>query len=190
MAESQFKTGTGALSAQARVDFQITVPKVLYLRVGTGNALGAADNTTIDLIDFTVTGANVGSGTAVSGTGGDQGGGKVTARVISNGGDVTLTSATAGAMNNGTAAETISWSKINTTAAVLTSATALPAPALADTGTTSTTVAATNKIVNRDAVWTYTYANDTVPAAGVYGGAGTATAGKNNGRATYTASIL
>ena len=37
---------------------------------------------------------------------------------------------------------------------------------------------------------TYTYANDTVPAAGVYGGAGTATAGKNNGRATYTASIL
>ena len=32
-AESTFVTGAGALNATARLDFQITVPKFLYIRV-------------------------------------------------------------------------------------------------------------------------------------------------------------
>jgi hypothetical protein len=40
------------------------------------------------------------------------------------------------------------------------------------------------KIVNRDAKWTYTYANSAPVAAGSYGGVGV-----NNGRVTYTATL-
>lgn len=187
-ADSQYKTGTGALSADAHVDFQVTVPKVLYLRVGTGSAYGAADTATIDLIDFTVPAANLGDGTAIaaSATSGDLGNGAVTARLIANGGDVTFTSTTAGPLSTGTAGETISYDQISTTVATLTSTVALPHPTLVDGATTTTTVSPTSgKIVNRDATWTYKYLNQAVVGAGTYGGVDT-----NNSRATYTASIL
>src|SRR5438105_9605559 len=56
-AASNVQTGaaTSAPGATAHVDFQITIPKILYLRVGTGSSyktgvLGA--NGTIDLIQF------------------------------------------------------------------------------------------------------------------------------------------
>jgi hypothetical protein len=117
----------------------------------------------------------------VTTTGGDLTGGKVTARVMGNGGNVTLSSTTTGALNDG-GTNTISYSQISTTAAVLTSGTALAAPALADGATTNTTVTATNGVVNRDARWTYSYLNTVTPAAGVYGGVNV-----NNGRVTYTA---
>ncbi|GAA5006673.1 hypothetical protein FNZ56_04950 [Pseudoluteimonas lycopersici] len=179
-AESNFQTGTGSLTATARLDFQITIPKFLYLRVGTGTNL--ANNTTVDLINFAVPATGVGGGTGVvTTTGGDLTGGKVTARVMGNGGNVTLSSTTAGALNDG-GTNTISYSQISTTAAVLTSGTALAAPALADGATTNTTVTATNGVVNRDAQWTYAYANSAVVAAGTYGGVNV-----NNGRVTYTA---
>jgi hypothetical protein len=186
MAESDVNTGTGTpLTASARVDFRITVPKVVYLRVGTGTDL--ADNTGINLIDFTVPAANVGDSTAVAATAasGDLANGVVTARVIGNNGAITFTSTTAGALGNGLG-DTISYSQISTAAAVLTSAAALPAPALADAATTSTTLAPNvgAKVVNRDARWTYTYLNQAVAAAGTYGGVNT-----NNGRVTYTASM-
>ena len=179
-AESNFQTGSGSLTATARLDFQITIPKFLYLRVGTGTNL--ANNTTVDLINFAVAPTGVGSGTAaVTTTGGDLAGGKVTARVMGNGGNVTLSSTTAGALNDG-GTNTISYSQISTAATVLTSGTALAAPALADGATTNTTVTATGGVVNRDAQWAYTYANSAVVAAGTYGGVNV-----NNGRVTYTA---
>lgn len=179
-AESNFQTGTGSLTATARLDFQIVVPKFLYLRVGTGTNL--ANNTTVDLVNFTVSATGVGGGTgAVTTTGGDLTGGKVTARVQGNGGNVTLSSTTAGALNDG-GTNTISYSQISTAATVLTSGTALAAPALADGATTNTTVTATAGVVNRDAQWAYTYANSAVVAAGTYGGVNV-----NNGRVTYTA---
>ena len=184
-AESNFVTGaTTPLTANARVDFRITVPRVLYLRVGTGTTL--ANNTTINLIDFTVPAANIGDSTAVaaSAASGDLGNGAVTARLIGNDGDITLASTTLGALNNG-AGTTISYSNIATASTVLVTPTALAAPALADGATTSTTVTATNRVVNRDARWTYTYGNTVVAPAGVYGGANV-----NNGRVTYTATML
>src|SRR5688572_24161289 len=82
-AESSFQTGAGALSTSARVDFQITIPRFLSLRVGTAGA-------PIDLVSFTVPAANVGNATPVAGTGGDLGAGAVTASVLGNGGNVTL----------------------------------------------------------------------------------------------------
>ncbi len=182
-AESDVTTGAGALTATAKLDFKITIPKVLFLQVGTGTLF--TDVTTVDLIDFVVPAASVGNGTAIAATlaSGDGGNGIVTARVFGNNGAVTLTSTTTGALGNG-AGDTISYSQIGVAAATFTSATALPAPALVDAAITSTTVPAVAKIVNRDAKWTFSYLNTVAAAAGTYGGINA-----NNGRAVYTATM-
>jgi len=182
-AESTFTTGAGTpITAAARLDFQITIPKTLFLRVGTGTL-----NTTlatIDQIQFSVPAANVGNGTAVAGTGGDLTGGTVTAQVIGNNGTITFTSTTAGALGNG-AGDTISYGQIATTVATLTSATALVHPTLADAATTTVTLTpASGKVINRDAKWTYSYLNTAVVPPGTYGGVNA-----NNSRVTYTASM-
>ena len=182
-AESNFQTGAGALTAPVRLDFRITVPKILFLQVGTGTNF--AVNGTINLIDFVVPATSLGNAVAIPATlaSGDLGNGTVTARVVGNNGNVTLISTTLGALGNGLG-DTISYSQITTSVAVLTSATALAAPTLADGATTSTTVPAVAKIVNRDARWTYSFLNSALVPPGTYGGAGT-----NNGRVTYTASV-
>lgn len=172
-AESTLQSGAGPQSTSARVDFQITIPRFVSLRVGS--AAG-----TIDLISFAPTAAQVESGLPVSGAGGDLGGGAVTASVRGNGGDVTLAAVTAGAISNG--ASTISWSEITTA----TSNALLTPPALLDGPAVSTTVsAAANGVANQTATWTYTYDNSAVVPAGTYGGVAV-----NNGRVTYTASVL
>ena len=182
-AESNIQTGAGALTATARLDFRITVAKVLFLQVGTGTAF--ANNTTINLIDFVVPAANLGDASLIAATAasGDLGNGTVTAKVIGNNGNVTLTSTTAGALGNG-AGDTVSFGQIATAAAVLTTATPLAAPALVDGGSTNTTVPATGKVVNRDARWTFSYLNTAIVPPGTYGGVNA-----NNSRVTYTASM-
>ncbi len=184
-AESTFTTGTTSpITAAAHLDFRVTVPKILFLQVGTGTNM--ATNSTINLIDFTVNAANVGDGTQVTASAGsgDLGNGVVTAKLVGNNGTISFSSNTAGAMNNG-GTDTISYAQISTAAAINTSATALPAPALADGATTTISVApASGKVVNQDAKWTYKYLNNTIVAPGTYGGANV-----NNGRVTYTASM-
>jgi hypothetical protein len=184
-AESQFVTGTGGLTANAKLDFRITIPDVLFLQVGTGSAF--ANNTTVDLIDFTVPGANVGDGSAIaaSAASGDLGNGTVTAKVVGNDGTIALSSTTLGALNDG-AGDTISFNQIATNVATLNSATALPHPALADGATTSLNLTpnVNSKVTNLDAKWTFSYLNQNVVAAGTYGGVNT-----QNGRVTYTAAM-
>lgn len=177
-AASDFTTGAGALTANAHVDFSIVIPKVLYLRVGTGANL--ADNTTIDLVTFTVPAANVGDGTAIAGTGGDLTAGAVTARLIGNNGAVSLNVTTGGALTNA-GTDTIPYTQITTTVATLTSGTALAAPTLVNGAGTAISIPATGNVVNRDARWTYAYANTNVVPPGTYG--------TTNGRATYTATM-
>ena len=183
-AESQFSTGAGAQTAVAHLDFQITIPKVLFLQVGTGvlNTTVA----TVNQIAFTVPGANLGDSSVISASAGsgDLGNGTVTAKVIGNNGTITFTSQTVGALGNG-AGDTISYAQIATAVATLTSATALAHPALADAATTTVTLTpASGKVMSRDAKWTYTYLNQNVVAPGTYGGVNT-----NNSRVTYTASM-
>ena len=182
-AESNFQTGAGALTATGRLDFSITVPKTLYVRIGTGANL--ANNATVDLINFTVPAANVGNGVPVAGVGGDIGAGTVTARVIGNNGAITFGSTTTGPLNNG-AGDSISYTQIATAVAANTSATPLAAPALADAATTNITLTPNigTKVTNLDARWTYTYLNSAVAAPGTYGGVNA-----NAGRVTYTASM-
>lgn len=182
-AESNFVTGSGALNATARVDFRITIPKVLFLQVGTGSLL--ADNPAINLIDFVVPAANVGDGNPVAATAGsgDLGTGAVTAMVRGNGGNVTLAASTAGALGNG-AGDSINWNQITTVAAALTTGTVLPALALPNGASVNTVLNAVGGVVNQDARWTYSYNNTAVVPAGTYGGVNV-----NNGRVTYTASL-
>ncbi len=185
-AESNFTTGAGSpITATARLDFQIIIPKVLFLQVGTGTNMAA--NATINQIAFSVPAANVGDASVISATAGsgDLGNGTVTAKVVSNNGNVTFSSATLGALGNGVG-DTISYAQIATSVAVNTSATALAHPALADAATTNITlIPAAGKVISRDAKWTYTYLNSAVVAPGTYGGVNA-----NNSRVTYTASML
>jgi hypothetical protein len=183
-AESRFVTGTSSpLTATANLDFTITIPKFVYLRVGTGTSM--ASSTTVDNLIYTVPAANVGDGTAISGTGGDLTGGQVTARVMGNNGTIAFSSTTLGAMNNG-AGDTISWSQMNVGVTTNTSTTALSHPSLVDGSTTSINLPTTSgtKVTNLDARWTFTYRNNNVVAAGTYGGVNA-----NNGRVTYGVSM-
>lgn len=184
-AESAFTTGAGTpITASARLDFQIVIPKMLFLQVGTGTANAA--NATINQIAFTVPAANVGDSSVISASAGsgDLGNGIVTAKVAGNNGNITFTSTTLGALNNGSG-DTISYGQISTAAATLTSATVLAHPTLADGATTTVTLTpASGKVIQRDAKWTYTYLNQNVVAPGTYGGVNA-----NNSRVTYTASM-
>ncbi len=182
---------TGALTTNARLDFRVTIPKVLFLRVGTGGLYGAAANTTVDLIDFTVPAANVGDASVINATAGsgDLGNGSVTALLRSNAGNVTLTANTVGALGNG-AGDTIPWSQIAVASANLAApafANTLPHTVALPAGGASANFApaATAKVTNVGSQWTYTYLNAATVPAGTYGGVGV-----NNSRVTYTASVL
>jgi hypothetical protein len=184
-AESNFTTGAGSpITASAKLDFQIVIPKILFLQVGTGTNMAA--NATVNQIAFSVPAANVGDGSVISATAGsgDLGNGVVTARVIGNNGTVTFTSTTIGALGNGSG-DTISYGQIATAAAANTSAVILAHPTLADAATTTVTLTpAAGKVLSRDAKWTYTYTNAAVVPPGTYGGVNA-----NNSRVTYTASM-
>lgn len=146
---------------QAR--FQITIPRVLFLQVGTGTF--GADDTTVDKIDFAPTATQViNATTPIAGTGGNLTGGAVTARLFGNNGGITLSSTTLGALNNG-GADTISWSEIST--AVTPVSGTLPHPTLADTGSPSVTPTPNvgTKVTNLHSTWTYSYLNTAGAAA-------------------------
>lgn len=167
-AESEFDSGSGALSASADLDFEIRIPKILLLQVGSLNSVDEI------VFDMTGTPTAVGNGNPVAGTGGDATNGTVTARVLGNGGDVTLTAVTAGDALENADGDTISYSEI----AVSTNNTDLTSPVLDDTVAQTSTVAAAGKIVDETAQWTYAYRNSDVVAPGVY-----------TGRVTYTAAL-
>jgi hypothetical protein len=176
-AETASANGAGALSAPARVDVSVVIPRFLQFQVGTAGA-------TIDAITFDMTSAagSVGNSTAQSGTGGNLGGGAVTVNLKANAGQVTITpSNNSGGLGlgNGTAGQTIAYSEILTASS---DATNLPAPTLSNAGGTAVNPALTGGgVTNRTATWTYTYANTTVPNPGTYG------TSANGGRVTYTA---
>ena len=183
-AESRFVTGSATpLTASASLDFTITIPKFVYLRVGTGSAV--ANNATVDHLTFTVPAANIGDGNAVAGVGGDLSAGQVTARAPGNNGTKALSSTTTGALSNG-AGDTISWSQMDVTVAANTTATDLSHPTLVDASSTSINLPTTtgSKVTNLDARWTFAYKNEAVVPAGTYGGVNT-----QNGRVTYAVSM-
>lgn len=171
-AESNINIGGAPNTATARLDFRVIVPRVLLLQVGT---LGVNN---IDLVEFNLGTIQPGAGGQVARTNGPA----VPVRVLGNAGNIGLTATTTGALSDG-AGNTISFAKISAT----TSDTLLPHPALVDGAAGASTPIVPNigtRVTDLTANWTFQYLNDTVVAAGTYGGVGT-----NNGRVTYTASM-
>ncbi len=170
-AESDFQTGSGALNANARLDFRIVVPKFIRFQVGSAGG-------TVDLVEFTVPAANVGDGSDIARTNG----GAVPVLLQSNNGNVSLTGTTLGALNNG-AGESISFAEILATS----SDPNLNVPTLVDGGTSAAITVTPNvgtRVINRTASWSFAYSNTNAVGAGTYGGVNV-----NNGRVTYTASL-
>lgn len=181
-AESNVVTGAGALSASAKLDLTVVIPKYLALQVGTGTIM--TNGVTVDSITFSPAAANVGNSSVIAGVGGDLTGGAVTAIVRGNGGNISIVSdKNVGAtMNNGVPTETIPYTDIGVVATALAGyPTLFATPSLGAASTVTAT--AVNKVVRQGAVWTYTYLNTTVPPAGTYGAAA------NGGRVTYTATL-
>jgi hypothetical protein len=174
-AASGTSTATPA-SVANNLNLSIVIPAFLYFRVGT-------DSATVDTITFSPAAAAVGNSTNVPGTGGDAGGGtaaNVAAR--GNNGQITIgTTVTGGGLGMGTGTATdgyINYNQVTTG----TSSANIPAPALANAAIPNVLVvlgggaAGAGKVTNRTAVWTYGYANTTVPSAGNYTGVVTYTA--------------
>ncbi len=189
-AESTFISGAG--TANARLNFSITIPKFVFLQVGSGTSL--ATNAAIDTIAFDMTPsiANIGNPLfPQAGTGGDLLAGSVTARVLGNNftAAVNLSATTTGAMSNGT--DTISWSEISVAAPTAIAVVPAAASTLAHPGSlvapfadgAATTVSLTPnaKVINQAAKWTFSYKNTNVPAPGLYG-----STVANKGQVTYS----
>lgn len=158
----------GATSANAALDFRITIPSVVFLQVGTGAF--RQDVGTVDEIAFAPTPAEFTALQPVAGTGGDLAGGTVTVRVFGNAGQLTLSSA-ASALESGT--DTIDWSEIT----VLESSGDIPHGAFGPTGTITPVDLALNgsgnsnsRVTNLSDQWTYSYANSAEVNEGVYTG--------------------
>ena len=158
-AESDFVTGPGNLSASAELDFSITIPRFVYLRVGTENSPAA------DVLTYSVSPQEVGNNSPIAGTGGDLTGGVVTAEVRSNIGTVALTATTAGELqNNANPLETISWGQIEVTTQDI------GHPVLADGATNSISLPQVSGVTNLSGQWTFRYKNEAIVPAGTYEG--------------------
>lgn len=165
-AESDFNSGGGAgITASARVDFSVTIPKFVFLQVGTGSMM--ADNGTIDVISVSVPAASIGNSTPVAATGGNLTGGAVTVVVRGNNGNMTLASTSPADLSNGSG-DNIAWTQIAT---AITGGTAHPT-----INGAAETYTAAGKVVNAVGTWTYSYLNSITPAPGTY-----------TGQVTYTA---
>lgn len=176
-AESNFVSGAAtATGANARLDFRIVIPSVLYLAVGSSNLPALTDNNTVDTVNFgTIANPGGGAVNAVSGP--------VNVAVRGNNGNISLTAnhVGAGGLSDG-AGEFISMTTITGTSG----GGGIGHPTFVDNGASTPVVVTPNvgtKITNRTDTWTFSYANATIPAAGTYG---TST---NQGRVTYTATM-
>lgn len=151
---------SGTMSATARVNFSVLIPRFIFLQVGTGTLLAA--NATIDTIAFTPAVAVVGNGTPVAATlaSGNLGSGSVTVRIIGNAGNVTL--GATGPANLVSGSDTIPWTQIST--AITGGATH---PTINGANATFT---AASGVVNINGTWVYSYLNTITPAAGTYTG--------------------
>lgn len=157
LADSDFQTGGGALTASADLQFRVIVPRFIDFRVGSaGN--------TVDNVDFTVPAANVGDGNAIA----RDGGAAIAVALKSNVGNVAL--AASGPANLTSGGNTIAWTEITGTSS---DAAGLPVPAV---GAAATTLTATNGVIDRTADWSFSYENNNLVGAGTYTGTVTYTA--------------
>ncbi|HQZ44590.1 MAG TPA: hypothetical protein PK042_00670 [Usitatibacteraceae bacterium] len=168
--------GAGAITATGNLDFRVIIPKFLFLQVGTGTFM-ADDLGNIDMVEFNVPLASLGSGAPIAQTSPAS----ITARLRGNNGGITLSATTAGAMSNG-AGDTISFTTITAAAG---GAQPFAHPVFVDGASSSVPVpVSAGKITDKTTTWTFSYSNAAIVPAGTYGDTVA-----NNGRVTYTASM-
>ena len=171
-AESNLNSGSGpALAASARLDFRITIPRVIFLRVGTGTDF--ANNTSVDAVDFNVPENASGSGTAVAG----QSSAAITARVLGNGNNISFsaTGSMGGLTPSSTGAPTVPWAQI----VAASGAGSLPHPAIGNgSAGAASSLMASGGVVDQSSTWSFSYRNTTALPAGTY-----------SGQITYTAAL-
>jgi hypothetical protein len=161
LAESTSAAGGAGASTSARLDFRLTVPKFLRLRVGA--AAG-----TINEIAFTPTVSQLATGASIAGAGGDLGSGAVTVSVQANPGADTVnltyrttdnTGAALAALSDGV--NTVPWSTIGVATAGADAASLTHPANLADGSAADVNVVApvpkVSGTINLSATWTYTW---------------------------------
>lgn len=163
-AGSSFSSGSGTLTTSVNLQFSITIPRFVFLRVGAA----ASTNT----LAYSPTVTQIINSTGVLPTGGDTGSGNsdVTVQVVSTAGNVRLSAATGNA-NLVSGSNSIPWSTL-----VATNPTgSITAPAF---NSGNITLTASGGVVNQSGSWRYTWTNptNTVYAAGTYTGTVTYTA--------------
>ena len=163
-AESGLNTGPApALAASARLNFRITIPRVIFLRVGSGTDF--ASNTTVDAVDFNVPENTSGSGVAVAG----QSSTAITARVVGNGNNISFSAAgsVGGLTPSSTGAPAVPWTQI----VAASGAGSLPHPAIGNgTAGVASSLVASGGVVDQSSTWSFSYRNTTALPAGTYSG--------------------
>ena len=171
--------GASCTTGPVNLDFQVVIPAIVRLQIGD-------PTTTAQIVfDMNSTPALVGDSSAVSGTGGDVGGGEVTVKVLANGaatsvqvdadvsGGTSGIACTGGGCTPGT--HWLAWDQISVTSGTF--ACSVTPPVLDNNSTGSATYPANaGGVVNEQCSWRYTYLNDQVPVNGTYGGMVTYTA--------------
>ena len=165
---AQAESNLGSSSASASLNFQVVIPGLVFLQVGTGTF--QQDDGTVDEIVFDVQPAQLLAGTSVAATAvsGNEGNGRVDVRVWGNIGSLQLSSSALTKLTDAAGNE-IPWSEIT----VATAGGNAPQHGLFDAdGNMSVTLTAPgqSKVVNRLGTWTYSYANMTQPSQGTYSG--------------------
>lgn len=159
------------LQTSARLNFEVNIPEFLYFVIGSPGA-------TIDLMNFSPTAAQVGSGELIAGDPSPS----TIVWIRSNGGQVTLTETnnSGGQGLSNATGSTISYSEILCTSSGHTSDFCLT---LSDTGGNSIQLPMypVHEATEQSAVWTFEYANTAVREKGIYG------TSANGGRVTWTA---
>ncbi|HQR22064.1 MAG TPA: hypothetical protein PLE54_01850 [Burkholderiaceae bacterium] len=162
-AASSSQTGAGSINTTVNLNFSVTIPRYIFLRVGSAASL--------DTLTYAPTVAQMLASTPVQATGGDTGGGSdVTYQVFGNAGNMTLAASNLTQLTSG--GNNIP----SSTLSVTTQAGSVTAPAF--NGSTALTASAAG-IVNQTGSWRYVWTN---PAATVYA------AGTYTGTVTYTLS--
>lgn len=142
---SNFATGvSGTLTTSVNLNFSITIPRFVFLRVGSAAS--------VNTLAYAPTVTQIVNNTGVLATGGDTGAGNsdVTVQVIGNGGgNVTLTAVT-GAANLVSAGNNMPWTTLTATSPTGT----VTAPPF-NSGSTVLTPA--SGVVNQSGSWRYTW---------------------------------
>lgn len=175
-AETGQTVGAGTISATARHDFQVIIPRFITFTVG----VAGAGFSLVDCDLSAVAPALIGAGADQACAGGSAGGGVSDVTVRSNAGPINIVATNTGDLTNGV--DTMPWSEILTASSDVAN---FPAPVLTSGGPSpaaNVLVSSGANVTNRTVQWTYTFNNSALYASGTYGGVNV-----NNGRVTYTA---